>query len=90
MNGYFYWCGVVINGMMALALLFAIGCSIAQWLDDLRDDRYFRHTESEAYYCGRKLHGSEGDVEGTNPAAGGEARSTAEHFGIGSTKPGSN
>lgn len=41
MDSYFYWCGVVVNILMGISLMIGVGCSIAQWFEDLREERYF-------------------------------------------------
>ena len=42
MSSYLYWSGVVFNVIIVGTFLFAVGCSIYQWFEDLREERYFR------------------------------------------------
>lgn len=56
---YFFWCGVVVNAIFALGILFSIVCGIKVWIEDILEerrrekygivgDRYWREDRSKA------------------------------------------
>ena len=59
MSGYFYWCGIVLNGILALGFLIGIGFSIAAWIEGFKED----------LKDGRNTDGAE--FERTNPVTSG-------------------
>lgn len=44
LNGYFYWFGVVVNVLIAIGIVVAFVCSIA---DGIEDRKYWKHVEEE-------------------------------------------
>lgn len=42
LDGYFYWFGVVVNGLLLLGFLGSAAFGIVEWIRELKDDRYFR------------------------------------------------
>lgn len=38
MRGYFFWCGIILNAIIAIGLLAGIGFSIADWIDIYKEE----------------------------------------------------
>lgn len=75
MDRYFYWCGLIINVIVAIGFLIGIGFSFAQWIEDIKEEgRFGKHK-----LWGRKNDGEDGiESEGSDYAAGRKARSDLE------------
>ena len=72
MDRYFYWCGLIINVLVAIGFLIAISFSFVQWIEDIKEEgRFGKHK-----LWRRKNDGEDGiESKGSDYAAGGEARS---------------
>ena len=36
LEGYFYWCGVIINACLAIGFLIGLGFSVHSWIEEIR------------------------------------------------------